>query len=81
VKDESRAVRGGWLIAGGGGEDSMLRFWLESGGNRTKRCQKMKRSYRAHLGSMRRKCDTTQRHGNVDRRRGGTGKGKGRTRC
>jgi hypothetical protein len=61
-------------VAGGGGTDSMLQFWLERGGDGMKQMQ------RARLGSMRRKCDTTQRHDNVDRRRGGTGEEKGRRR-
>jgi hypothetical protein len=38
--------------------------------------REMKQRQRAHLGSMERKCDTTQRCGDVGRRRGGTGKGK-----
>jgi hypothetical protein len=29
-------------VAGSGGADSMLRFWLERGGNGMKHCQKMK---------------------------------------
>jgi hypothetical protein len=41
-------------------------------------CRKMKRTQRAHLGSMERKCDTAQRCDDVGQRRGGTGEGKGR---
>jgi hypothetical protein len=29
-------------VAGGGGADSMLRFWLERGGDGTMHCHKMK---------------------------------------
>jgi hypothetical protein len=29
-------------VAGSGGADSMLRFWLERGDDETKHCQKMK---------------------------------------
>jgi hypothetical protein len=39
--------------------------------------QKMKRSQRASLGSMGRKCDTTRRRGDVGHSRGDTGEGKG----
>jgi hypothetical protein len=52
-------------VASSGGADSMLRFQLEKGGNRTKRCWKMKQRQRARLVSMRKKCDTTQRRGDV----------------
>jgi hypothetical protein len=68
-------------VAGGGGADSMLRFRLERGGDGSKRCQKMKRRQRAHLGSMRRKRDKARRHDDVGRMRGGTGEGKGRRQC
>jgi hypothetical protein len=64
-------------MAGGGVVDSMFQFWLSRGGDRTKSCQKMKRRQRAHLGSMRRKRDTMRWHGDIDRRRGDTGEGKG----
>jgi hypothetical protein len=43
----------------------MLRFQLEKGGNRTKRCWKMKQRQRARLVSMRKKCDTAQRRDDV----------------
>jgi hypothetical protein len=58
----------------------MLRFRLERGGDEMKRCQKMKRSQRARLGSMGRKCDTVRRRGDVGQRIGGTEEGKGRRR-
>jgi hypothetical protein len=58
--------------------DSMLQFRLEMGSDGTKHCRKMKRSQRAYLGSMAKKCDTVQWHDDINRRRGGTIKGKGR---
>jgi hypothetical protein len=64
-------------VVGGGGADSMLQFWLEWGDDVMKRCQKMKRKQQARLDSMRRKRDTTQQRGDVDRRRDGTDEGKG----
>jgi hypothetical protein len=68
-------------VACGGGADSMLQFQLERGGDRTKRCQKMKWRQRTHLGSMGRKRDMTRWCDNVGRRRDDTGEGKGRRRC
>jgi hypothetical protein len=62
-------------VAGDGGADSMLQFLL---GDRMKRCQKIKRRQRARLGLMGRNRDTVQRHGDVGRRRWGTGEGKGK---
>jgi hypothetical protein len=50
VNGESQAVRV-WVV-GGGGENSMVRFQLKRGGDRTKRCRKMKYEQRARLGSM-----------------------------
>jgi hypothetical protein len=67
-------------IVWGSGVDSMLQFWLEKGGDRKKRCRKMMRRQRAHLGSMRRKRDTAWLRDDVDRRRGDTGDGNGRRR-
>jgi hypothetical protein len=52
--------------------------WVERGCDRVKRCWKMKRWQRAHLGSMGRKRDTTRLHDDVGRRRGDTGEGKER---
>jgi hypothetical protein len=52
-------------VAGGGGANLIL---FEGGGDGVKRCQKMKRKRRARLGSMGKKCDKTQRRGNVGRR-------------
>jgi hypothetical protein len=49
-------------VAGGGGVDSMLQFWLERGGGEMKCYQKMKQRQRAHLGSMERKRDTAWQH-------------------
>jgi hypothetical protein len=43
----------------------------------TKRCQNMKSSQRACLGSMEKKCDMAWRCGDVDRRRDGLGREKG----
>jgi hypothetical protein len=68
-------------VAGGSGADSMLWFLLDRGSDETKRCRKMKRRQRAHLGSMRRKRDMARQHGDVGRRRGGTEEGKWRRRC
>jgi hypothetical protein len=67
-------------VACGAGADSMLQFWLKMGGNGTKRYQKMKRRQGACLGSMGRKRDPARHRDDVDRRRGGTGEGKGRRR-
>jgi hypothetical protein len=39
-------------VDGGSGEDSMLWFQFEKGGDGTNHCQKMKQRQRAHLGSM-----------------------------
>jgi hypothetical protein len=64
-------------VAGGGGANSILHFQLEMRGDGTKRSQKMKQSQRAHVGSMGSKRDTACRHGDVGRRRGSTGEGKG----
>jgi hypothetical protein len=52
--------------------DSMLQFRLEREGDGTKCCRKMKRSQRAHLGSMGRRHDPVERRDDVGRRRGGT---------
>jgi hypothetical protein len=68
---------GSGRVAGGGGEDSMLQFHLERGGDGTKHYLKMKRRQRSHLGSMGRKCGMVQQRGDVKRRRGGTGEWKG----
>jgi hypothetical protein len=54
-------------VASGSGTDSMLRFRLERGGDGMKHFQKMKWIQQARLGSMERKCDTAQWHGDVDR--------------
>jgi hypothetical protein len=78
---------GGWesggptRVANSSAVESMVQFWLERGGDRMKRCLKVKRWQRAHHGSMRRKSDTTRRCGDIDPRRGGTGEGKGMRRC
>jgi hypothetical protein len=64
-------------VAGGGGADPLLQFWLERGGDEMKCCQKMKKRQRALLGSMGRKCDTARRHGDIGQRRGDTREGKG----
>jgi hypothetical protein len=77
---------GGWesgsssRVADGGGANSMFRFRLEERGDGTKHYRKMKWRQQACLGSMGRKCDTVRRCGNICRRRGGTGEGKGSRR-
>jgi hypothetical protein len=68
-------------VAGGGGADSMLQYWLERGGDGMKHYWKMKQRQRARLGYMGRKCDMAWWHHNVRRRRGGNGEGKGRRWC
>jgi hypothetical protein len=70
-------VRQGGVVDDGGA-DSMLQFQLKRGGDRTKRCRKMKQRQQARLGSIERKRDTMRRRGNIGRRRGGTREGKGR---
>jgi hypothetical protein len=64
-------------VAGSGGVDSMLLFWLERGGDRTKCCRKMKRRKQARLGSMRRKRYTARGRGDIGQRRGTPGRGNG----
>jgi hypothetical protein len=54
-------------VAGGGGVDSMLQFWLERGVDGTKRCQKMKWMQQTHLGSMGMKRDMSWRCGGISR--------------
>jgi hypothetical protein len=71
---------GGSRRMAGGGADSMLRFRLERVDDMTKHWRKMKWRQRAHLGSMRMKCDMTQQCGDVGQRIGGTGEGKERRR-
>jgi hypothetical protein len=68
-------------VAGGGSVDLILRFWLERGCDGTKHYQKMKRSQRARLGFMGRKCGMLQWRDDIGWRRGGSGEGKGRRRC
>jgi hypothetical protein len=65
-------------VVGGGGVDSMLWFRLKRGGDGMKCCRKMRRRLRAHFGSIGRKRDIVRRCVDVDRRRGGTGEGKGK---
>jgi hypothetical protein len=67
-------------VTGGGGTNSILQFRFERGYDGTKRCRKMKRMHRACLDSMGRKHDTMRWHGNVGRRRGDIGEGKGMRR-
>jgi hypothetical protein len=55
----------------------VLWFRLKRGDDGTKYCQKMKRMQRAHLGSIRRKRDTTRQCDDVDRMRDDIRKGKG----
>jgi hypothetical protein len=57
--------------------DSILRFWLESGGDGAKHCRKMKWRQQARLASMGRKRDTTQQCDNLGQRKCSTGEGKG----
>jgi hypothetical protein len=61
-------------VADGSDADSVLRFWLERGGDGMKRCRKMKRRQQARLGSMGRKCDMVRWHCDVDWRISSTGK-------
>jgi hypothetical protein len=81
-----RRQNGGWesdgsgRVACSGGADLMLQFRLEIECNGIKRCRKMKRRQRSYLGSMRRKCDMTRQHDDVNQRRGDTGDGKGMRR-
>jgi hypothetical protein len=78
---------GGWessnlrWVADSGGADSILRFCLEGEGDGMKRCRRIKRRQRACLGSMGRKCYTTQWHGDVSRRKDSTGEGEWMRRC
>jgi hypothetical protein len=67
-------------VVDGGAVDSMLQFQLERGDDETNYCRNMKRSQRAHLGSMKKKCDMVRWRDDVGRRRGGTREGKERRR-
>jgi hypothetical protein len=67
-------------VAYNGGADSILLFQLKRGGDRTKRCPKMKRRQWARLDSMGRKCNRVRRRDDVGRRRCGIEEGKGRRR-
>jgi hypothetical protein len=53
-------------VADGGDAGSMLQFWLERGGDKTKYCQKMKQIQQTHFGYMRKKCDMAQQCGDID---------------
>jgi hypothetical protein len=64
-------------VSSGSGVDLIFQFLLEGGSDGIKRCRKMKRGQRTHLGSMERKCDTTWWNGDVGRRRAPPGRGKG----
>jgi hypothetical protein len=79
VESESQIIRGGWSTAVV--QIQYFSFNLKKEGGEMRHCQKMKRTQRARLGSMRRKCDMTQWCIDVDQRRGGTGEGKRRKRC
>jgi hypothetical protein len=52
-------------VGNGGDADSMLRFRLERGGDRTKCYRKMKRRKRTRLDFMGRKSDTARWCGDV----------------
>jgi hypothetical protein len=65
-------------VIDGGGVDSIFQFHLERGCGGTKHCRKIKRSQRACLHSIGRKCDMVRRCDDVDPRRGSLGKGKER---
>jgi hypothetical protein len=71
---------GSGMVVGSSGADLMLWFQLERGGDGTKRCWKIKRRQRAHLGLMGRKRDMMWRHDDIGQKRGGIGEGKGRRR-
>jgi hypothetical protein len=58
--------------------NSMLQFQLERESDGMKHYQKVKQKQRARLGSIKRKHDTTQRRGNINRRSDSTGEAKGR---
>jgi hypothetical protein len=49
-----------WRVTSSGGANLMLQFRIEKGGYGTKCYRKMNRRQRAHLGSMRMKCDTAR---------------------
>jgi hypothetical protein len=76
---------GGWesggprRMAGGGGAESILQFWLERGGDRMK--MKMKWRQRTHLDSIGRKCDMARWSDDISWMRGDTREGKERRRC
>jgi hypothetical protein len=63
-------------VASSGDVDSMIRFQLKRGGVMMKHYRKIKQRQRAHLGSMRRKCDMTQQHGDVGWSRDDIGEGQ-----
>jgi hypothetical protein len=60
--------------------DSILRFWLERGGDGTKHYKNMKRRRRARLGSMGRQRVMVRWRGDIDRRRESIQRGKERRR-
>jgi hypothetical protein len=66
-------------VAYDGGVVSILQFQLKRGGDGTKRCRRMKQRQRTHLDLIGRKRDTVRRRDDIDRRKGGTGEGKGRS--
>jgi hypothetical protein len=68
-------------VVSGGGADSKLQFQLKRGGDRTKRCQKIKRSIELVLASWEESVTRRNGIGDVGRRRGGTEEGKERRRC
>jgi hypothetical protein len=68
-------------VVGGGGADLKLQFRLKRGGDRIKRCQKIKRSIELVLASWEESVTRRNGIGDVDRRRGGTEEGKERRRC
>jgi hypothetical protein len=67
-------------IAYSDGADSMLQFQFDRGGDGTKHCWKIKPRQWACLDSMGRKRDMARCRDDVNRRRGGTEKGKERRR-
>jgi hypothetical protein len=69
---------GSGRVVDDGSADSMFLFRLEREDDGMKRYRKTKQRQRAHLDSIKMKCDMARRCGDVGRRRGGTEKGKGR---
>jgi hypothetical protein len=68
-------------VASGDGTDLNVSVLAREGRRRDEALQKMKRSQRAYLDFMGRKCDMMQWCDDVDRRRGGIREEKERRQC